>query len=129
MIYFVFFKTMNDTAGEKLATSFDEKENDLLTSVNQIECDNSDVKEQDTDNRVTFDESDFPNEEEEDEEEEKEKEKVETIHTNIFLQTTDNAYAPYTANCMLLNNATILVILSQVIASRFYRLKWMTNNS
>lgn len=35
------------------------------------------------------------------------------LHKNIFLQTNENLYAPYTAHCLLLGNATVLVLLSQ----------------
>lgn len=36
------------------------------------------------------------------------------FHENIFLQAGDGTYAPYTAHCVLLGNATVLVMLSQV---------------
>ena len=53
---------------------------------------------------------------EEDEEEDKENDEAieEIIHRNIFLQTNENLYAPYTAHCLLLGKSTVLVILSQV---------------
>ena len=39
------------------------------------------------------------------------------IHHNIFLRSsTDSSFAPYTAHCLLLSNATVLVLLSQVFS-------------
>ena len=58
-------------------------------------------------------------EEEEEEEEVKDEEIEEIIHRNIFLQTNENLYAPYTAHCLLLGKATVLVILSQVLVFIF----------
>lgn len=57
--------------------------------------------------------------EEEEEEEVKDEEIEEIIHRNIFLQTNENLYAPYTAHCLLLGKATVLVILSQVLVFIF----------
>ena len=59
-------------------------------------------------------------EEEEEEEEVKDEEIEEIIHRNIFLQTNENLYAPYTAHCLLLGKATVLVILSQVLVCLLY---------
>lgn len=36
------------------------------------------------------------------------------FHENIFLQAGEGTYAPYTAHCVMLGNATVLIMLSQV---------------
>ena len=50
-------------------------------------------------------------------EEDKDEEEIveDIIHRNIFLMTSENSYAPYTAHCLLLGKATVLVLLSQVL--------------
>lgn len=105
---------MSDPEFERFSSEIKEDEiregfEDIADGDERIQ--NENVGEKDTKNNK----DEIDKDEEEKDEEEKDQAIEEIIHRNIFLQTNDNLYAPYTAHCLLLGKATVLVILSQVL--------------